>query len=148
MNIVFYEDIPPDFTSTSETYTVSEEEIIDFGKRYDPQPFHVDPQAAEQSIFKGLVAPGALVFAIRSWLVNHLSHRPSYLAGLGLENMDLPNPVRPGDTLKLTIECVEKRESRSRPEAGIVSFNNVITNQRGEEVLTMLAKVLVAKTPD
>lgn len=143
---LFYEDLAPGLLLRSQQpCCVTETEIIEFGMRFDPRPFHVDPVAAQQSVFGGLVAPGSLVFALRSKLMNQLHPSIAYLAGLGLEQMDLPSPVRPGDTLRLTVECRDLRESRSRPDAGIVRFANTLTNQRDEVVLSMMAKVLVAK---
>jgi acyl dehydratase len=145
---VFYEDLPVGFCSSSaSSYRVTEEEVIEFGRRFDPRPFHTDPQLARNSVFGGLVAPGCLVFAVRSALLNRLPLRPAYLAGLGLENMDLPKAVRPGDELSLRIECLERRESTSRANAGIMRFGNTLVNQRDELVMTLTAKVLVAKRP-
>jgi acyl dehydratase len=145
---LFYGDLSPGLTWRSRgACSVSEADIIEFGTRFDPRPFHVDPLAARQSVFGGLVAPACLVFALRSKLMNQLDPSIAYLAGLGLEQMDLPRPVRPGDALMLTIACIELRESQSRPGAGIVRFANTLTNQRGEVVLSMVAKVLVAKRP-
>jgi acyl dehydratase len=144
----FYEDFTLGFVLRSHRPCyVTETEVIEFGARFDPRPFHVDPVAAKQSVFGGLVAPGCLVFALRSKLMNQLNPSIAYLAGLGLEKMDLPNPVRPGDSLSLAIECVELRESKSHPNAGIVHFANTLTNQDNQTVLSMLAKVMVAKRP-
>jgi acyl dehydratase len=143
---VCYEDLPVGFSSRSAVaYQVTEEEIIEFGRRFDPRPFHTDPQLASDLVFDGLVAPGCLVFAIRSALLNRLPLRPAYLAGLGLENMDLPKAVRPGDQLSLRIECLARRESTSRANAGIMRFGNTLFNQRDEIVMTLTAIVLVAK---
>jgi len=145
MGEIYFESLLPGFQAASGPVVVTEAEIIEFGTRFDPRPFHIDPVAAKQSVFGGLVAPGCLVFALRSKLMNQLNPSIAYLAGLGLEQMDLPRPVRPGDALSLTIECVELRESRSRPNAGIVRFANTVTNQNNELVLSMVAKVMVAK---
>lgn len=142
----YYEDIDVGFVLRSRNpCVVTEAEILEFGRRFDPRPFHVDPVAAQQSVFRGLVAPGCLVFALRSRLMNLLDPPIAYLAGLGLENMELPNPVRPNDQLSLTVECLDRRESKSRSNAGIVRFANTMTNQRNEVVLSMIAKVMVAK---
>ena len=142
----YYEDIDIGFVLQSrQPCIVTEAEILEFGARFDPRPFHIDPVAAKQSVFGGLVAPGCLVFAIRSRLMNQLEPQVAYLAGFGLENMELPNPVRPDDQLFLKIECLDRRESRSRKNAGIVRFANTMTNQRDEIVLSMIAKVMVAK---
>ena len=71
-----------------------------FGHRFDPQPFHIDPVAAKNSMFGRLVAPGALVICARSWLSNQLDKIPAYSAGLGVEHMNLILPVLAGDVLK------------------------------------------------
>ena len=74
-------------------YVVTEEEVLEFGRRFDPQPMHTDPVAAKEGPFGGLVAPGCLTFAIRNALYNQLPVRPALYAGLGLDQMLLPNPV-------------------------------------------------------
>jgi len=142
----YYEDINVGFVVRSRNFCiVTESEILEFGQRFDPRPFHVDPVAAKQSVFGGLVAPGCLVFALRSRLMNQLEPSIAYLAGLGLENMELPNPVRPNDQLFLTVECLDRRESKTRPNAGIIRFANTMVNQNNATVMTMIAKVMVAK---
>lgn len=144
----YFEDLLPGWVAHSGPCVVSEAEIMEFGRRFDPRPFHTDLVAARDSVFGGLVAPGCLVFALRSRLVNQLDPPLAYLAGLGLENMDLPHPVRPGDQLSLSLQCLERRESQSRADAGIVRLANTLSNQRGEVVLAMVAKVMVAKRQD
>jgi acyl dehydratase len=147
MTGVYFESLTPSFRASAGPLTITEEEIIEFGTRFDPQPFHVDPVAAKHSVFGGLVAPGCLVFALRSKLMNQLDTPIVYLAGLGLETMDLPHPVKPGDQLSLTISCIDRRDSQSHADAGIVRLANTLVNQRGEVVLSMIAKVMVAKHP-
>jgi acyl dehydratase len=139
----YFEDYAPDWKIEGGTYHVSEEEILEFGRRFDPQPFHVDPVAAASSPFGGLIAPGCLTFSIRQALYNQLPVRPVLIAGLGAEKMDLPTPVRPGDTLHLQVEVAEVRRSRSRPDRGIVTTQQSVVNQNGEIVLTLLAKMIV-----
>ena len=145
MESLFFEQLSDTVVLQSGPYAVSETEIIEFGQRFDPRSFHIDPVAAKQSVFGGLVAPGSLTFAIRSALMNQLNPPIAYLAGLGLEQMDLPVPVRPGDQLFLRVQCLQKRISRSRPDAGIVRLANTLVNQKDEVVLSMVAKVLVAR---
>lgn len=124
-------------------YVVTEEEILEFGRRFDPQPIHTDPVAAKDGAFGGLVAPGCLTFAIRNALHNQLPVRPALYAGLGLDQMLLPNPVRPGDVLALEVEVLEARRSKSRPETGVVQTRQAVVNQDGATVLTMDAKMIV-----
>jgi acyl dehydratase len=124
-------------------YHVTEEEILEFGRRFDPQPFHNDKQAAADSYFGGLVAPGCLTFAIRTALGNQLPGRPALIAGLRVEELDLTTPVRPNDRLSLRITVLERRQSKSRPEAGIITTKQAIENQSGEVVLAMTSRMMV-----
>lgn len=143
MATLYFEDYEVGYTAHAGPYRVREEEVIEFGERFDPRPFHVDPVAAQDSIFGGLVASGSHVFCIRSWLSNQLPDQPAVLAGLGSEKLDLPAPVRPGDELSLVVECVDCRPSKSRPGTGIVKMRNDVTNQRGETVLGLVTLMLV-----
>ena len=147
MATLHFEDYAVGYAARSGPYLVREEEVVEFGERFDPRPFHVDAEAAKGSAFGGLVASGCHVFCIRSWLSNRLPDQPLLLAGLGSERLDLPTPVRPGDQLSLEVECVDCRPSESRPGAGIVKMRNVVSNQRGEPVMTLDAVMLVGPPP-
>jgi len=147
MGDLFFEDIEVGATARVGEYEVTEAEILEFGRRFDPRPFHTDARGAEASEFGALVASGCHVFCIRSWLSSHLSPRPALIAGLGLEALDLPAPVRAGDRLSMCVEYLEKRLSRSRPDRGIVRMRNTIVNQRDEPVMTLVAKLLVPVRP-
>jgi acyl dehydratase len=145
VQLAYFEDLTPDFIARASGYLVTEAEILEFGQRFDPQPFHIDPVAARNSVFGGLVAPGCLVMCARSWLVNHMDICPAYAAGLGVENLDIRQPVRPNDTLHLEATVIEARASKSRPDCGFVRMQNRLYNQRNELVLEMLAKMLVQR---
>jgi len=147
MDELYFEDIEVGATARVGEYEVTEAEILEFGRRFDPRPFHTDARAAEASEFGALVASGCHVFCIRSWLSSHLSPRPALVAGLGLESLDLPAPVRGGDRLSMRVEYLEKRLSRSRPDRGVVRMRNTIVNQRDEPVMTLVAKLLVPVRP-
>ena len=140
---LYFEDYSPDFQMAGGRYHVREEEILEFGRRFDPQPLHTDPVAAAAGPFGGLIAPGCLTFSIRNALYNQLPARPVLVAGLGLERMDLPNPVRPGDTLSIRISVADCRRSKSRPETGIVTMEQTVENQEGQTVLSMTSKMIV-----
>jgi len=140
---LYFEDYTEDFCLEGGHYLVTEEEILEFGRRFDPQPFHTDPVAAKESAFGGLIAPGCLTFAIRNALHNQLPVRPVLVAGLGLNSLDLKTPVRPGDRLSLRLEVAEARRSQSKPDTGIVTTRQSVLNQDQEIVLTMDAKMIV-----
>ncbi len=145
MRTLYFEDYVPGWSSSGGAYAVTEAEVLEFGERFDSRPFHTDKAAAEASHFGGLVAPGCLVFSIRSRLGLDQDSVPQLIAGLGVEEMALPNPARPGDVLTMRQEFVEARPSASKPDRGVVRVRSVVENQRGEPVLTLVAKLLVAR---
>ncbi len=123
-------------------YEVDADEIVEFARRWDPRPFHVDAEAARRSHFGGLVASGIHVLGIRSVLV-HRRPELALVAGLGNEGMDLTAPVRPGDRLWLESEVLDARVSRSKPDRGVLRVRDRLRNQRDEIALEILAKILV-----
>ncbi len=117
---------------------VDKEEVIEFASRYDPQAFHVDEEAAKQSIYGGLIASGWHSCALIMRLIcDSYMLEAASLGSPGVENVRWPKPVRPGDTLTAYRTTAESRESRSRPEAGIVKTLWEVENQNGEMVMTM-----------
>ena len=145
MRTIYFEDYRPGWFSTGGAYEVTEAEVLEFGERFDSRPYHVDRAAAEASHFGGLVAPGCLVFCIRSRLGLEQDQVPALIAGLGTDEMALLEPVRPGDVLTLRQDFVDARPSASKPDRGIVTIRSTVTNQRGEAVMTMIAKLLVER---
>lgn len=139
----YLEDYTPGLVLEGGRYVVRAEEIQEFGRRFDPQPMHVDPEAAAASPFGGLIAPGCLTFCIRNTLYNQLPVRPVLVAGLGAEKLLLPNPVRPGDTLTIRVEVVSARPSRSKPGTGIVTTRQAVVNQSDQVVLSLDAMMIV-----
>ena len=118
--------------------TLTAEEIIEFAKQYDPQPFHVDPVAAEASFFGGLIASGWQTCGIVMRLMcdSYLNDSAS-LGSPGIDNIRWLKPVRPGDQLTAVREVVESRPSSSKPDIGIVKSRWLVTNQRDELVMSM-----------
>lgn len=120
------------------TVGVDKDEVIEFASRYDPQTFHVDEEAAKQSIYGGLIASGwhscALVMRL---ICDSYMLEAASLGSPGLDNVRWPKPVRPGDTLTAYRTTEESRASKSRPEAGIVKTLWEVENQNGELVMTM-----------
>ncbi len=120
------------------TVGVDRDEVIEFASRYDPQPFHVNEEAAKQSIYGGLIASGWHSCALIMRLIcDSYMLEAASLGSPGVENVRWPKPVRPGDTLTAYRTTEESRESRSRPEAGIVKTLWEVENQNGELVMTM-----------
>jgi acyl dehydratase len=144
---LYLEDLHVGQQFTSGEYLMTEERIKTFAAEFDPQPFHLDPAAAQTGFFRGLVASG--------WHTAAVSMRLLVAGGLPFANgligvggeIAWPRPTRPGDIVRLQSEIVEIRLSRSKPDRGIVSVKSVMRNQRGEEVQIFTAKILVFKRP-
>lgn len=126
---------------------VTESEIIEFARRYDPQWFHTDPVRAADSRWKGLIASGwmtcsvAMDLAVRNVLADSES-----IGSPGIEQLRWLNPVRPGDELALRIEVMETRHSRSGA-VGIVKWRWAVTTQAGVQVLDLIATSLFQLAP-
>jgi len=119
-------------------HTFTEEEMLDFGRRFDPQPFHADPAAAKESFFGGLIASGWLTCAIgmRLMVDNYLGRSKS-LGSPGVENIRWLKPVRAGDTLTYRRIVLESRASATRKDMGLVKHRWEAVNQDGALVFTM-----------
>ena len=145
----FYEDfVVGDDTVGEETYVVTEAEVCEVGERWDPQPFHVDPVAAAQSPFGGLVASSVHLFAIRVALSNRGMGEPvAAVSALGFDALRLHAPARPGDELRVRVLVLDRRVSSSRPELGIVRTRSELRNQRDELVFSDQSAFLVRRRP-
>ena len=144
----YLEDLHVGDRFESGTFEVTEKGIVDFAHDFDPQPFHLDLDAAKRSVFRGLAASGwhTAAMSMKLFVTGELQLAGGSI-GLGVDALEWPRPVRPGDTLRLQTEIVEVRPSRSKPDRGIIRIRNVTTNQDGEVVQTFLASVLVRRRP-
>ncbi len=126
--------------------TVAEEAITAFAEQYDPQVFHLDREAAAQSLFGELVASGWQTAAMTMRLmVDSRFAGATPLIGLGVEGLKWPRPVRPGDTLSATVEVLEIRPSQSNPTRGSMRIRTTTVNQDGETVYEMTSTTLVPR---
>lgn len=127
---------------------ISQEEIIEFASKYDPQTFHVDPDAARHSSFGGLVASGwqTLAFAMRMTCDAYLLEAATF-GSPGVDEVRWTKPVRPGDTLRLRMTVLEARPSGSKPDRGTVVFRREVFNQNGELVMHMRNMTLFQRRP-
>lgn len=142
----FFEDIQAGQVYEFGTVTVSEKDIIDFARQFDPQDFHLDPAKAASSLFGGIVASGWHTTAVvmRLYVDHYLSHVAN-LGSPGVENIRWPNPLRPGDTLRIRVTILEARPSRSKPDRGIVRVHVEAINQTDKLVLSMIGVSLVGR---
>ncbi|MBR0973545.1 MULTISPECIES: MaoC/PaaZ C-terminal domain-containing protein [Bradyrhizobium] len=145
---LYFEELQIGGRSTAGPYLVSKEGIIRFAKEYDPIPRHVDEEVAARSAFGGLTASGSHTFAIYILLTGQLQPHFQVLMGLGWDEVKLPNPVRPGDELDLEMTVLEIRESKSRPDRGIVRNRNILRNKKRETVLECISNIFVERRPN
>jgi acyl dehydratase len=125
---------------------VEADRIKSFAAEFDPQPFHLDPEAATHTFFRGLVASGWHTAALTMRLLADSELKPAGgIIGLGFEELRWPLPVRPGDELSLQAEVLEVRPSQSRPEQGLIKIRVTTLNQTGEAVLTQVGTLLVRR---
>jgi len=127
---------------------VEVDEIISFAKRFDPQSFHTDPEAAKQTLFGGLIASGwhTAGLMMRLYVEHYLTHVAS-LASPGLDELRWLKPVRPGDKLSLRVTVLKATPSKSKPDRGVVTSLIEVFNQADETVMTLKAVNLIARRP-
>jgi acyl dehydratase len=139
-----FEDYQPGLTVEFGPATVSSEDIVAFGRQFDPQPFHVDAAAAARGPYGGVIASGWHTASLMMrLLVDHFLPRGAGLGSPGVDELRWIAPVRPGDALRLRIVVTEARRSRSKPDRGLVRTDNTLLNQHDEPVLTVKTMVLM-----
>jgi acyl dehydratase len=136
----YFEDYVPGLRFDCGSFTLDQAEIIAFAEKYDPQPFHVDPQAAKDGPFGGIIASGwqTTSMMMRQVVENFISAE-SGLGAAGVDEIRWPRPVRPGDTLHVRATVLEARRSRSKPDRGITRTRLEVTNQDGDIAMTAIA---------
>jgi acyl dehydratase len=128
--------------------SLSEDQIIAFAREFDPQSFHIDPEAAKSSAFGTLVASGwHTVAAFMSLLVKGLLNDTASMGSPGIEGIQWLRPVKPGDRLNASIRVLETTPSKSRPDRGIVKTEGRLTNQDGDLVMTLRAVNFFGRRP-
>ena len=149
MHTKYLEDFDPGQIFRTRGMSMDESEIMDFARKYDPQPIHTDREAAAEGPFEGLIASGwhtgSMVF--RLWVDLGFMEKSS-LGGPGIENLRWLVPVRPGDTLHTEVEIIEARPSKSKPDRGILRYITRGINQRGETVITMDSASFLKRRPE
>lgn len=142
---LFFDDLEPGDERECGSYTVTKAEIIAFARQYDPQPFHLDETAAEESIYGGLIASGWHTAAVSMRLyVDGFLRDTASMGARGVDELRWRRPVRPGDTLSVRIEVLEKADEPS-PERGLVRIRIVTENDDGETVLSMVGLMLIGR---
>ncbi len=143
--MIHYEDLEVGATSKFGRYDVIREEVIEFAQKYDPQPFHLDDEAAAKTHFGRLSASGWHTCAMTMAMLveNMKTSRQAGLGSPGMDNLRWVKPVFPGDTLRVETTIVEKRRSKNRPDMGLFKSDVTIFNQDDEPVMTMRSNGLI-----
>jgi acyl dehydratase len=148
MTVHYLEDFSPGQKFGSGKLRVERERIKSFAAEFDPQPFHLDDEAAGKSVFKGLAASGWHTASLTMRLLVESEISPAGgIVGAGFEEFRWPRPVRPGDELHLESEVLEVRESKSRPEQGVIRVRTTTINQNGEPVQVFVGSLIVPRRP-
>lgn len=144
----YFEDYLPGSVYEYGYVTVTEPEIVEFARRFDPQPIHTDPAFAAAGPFGGLIASGWHTTGIMMRLIaDHFLSRVASLASPGVDELRWPTPLRPGDRLHLRVTILQARPSRSKPDRGIVHTRAELINGRDQPVLTLTAVNILRRRP-
>ena len=141
----YFEDFVVGEKITLGSIRVTREEIVEFAKRYDPQPFHIDEEAASQSIYGALTASSLHLFAICTRLFFDHASEIAVLAMLGKDAVRFPNPARAGSELHYTTECTSARASKSKTDRGIITLSDTLCDESGATVLSQEVNLLLAR---
>ena len=146
MMTLTFEDFPPGHFGTFGPRRVTREEILAFAAEFDPQPMHLDEEAAKRSMLKGLSASGwHLCSIMMRMMFDSYIGRTASLGSPGVNEVRWLAPVRPEDDLILDVEVVEARVSSSRPETGIVTFRATVRNAAGQDLCEMVSPIIVSR---
>ena len=146
--VLYLEDLNAGQTFGSGRLKVDEQRIKSFAAEFDPQPFHLDNDAASKTIFRGLAASGWHTAAMTMRLLVESEFKPAGgIVGAGFDEFKWPRPVRPGDELHLLIEVLEVRPSKSRPEQGMVKLRTTTLNQNEKPVQVSVGNLVVPRRP-
>jgi len=145
----YFEDLEVGATYEVGDYTVTKDEIVAFAEQFDPQPFHVDEEAARESMFGELVASGlhTLCLSVRLFVTRFVLPEDGLanMGGIGMDELRWHQPVYPGDTLRIRIEVADKTPSDSREDRGYVDFDRSVFNDDDEEVLSIRSHNIVRR---
>lgn len=146
MTTLTFEDFKPGRFGTFGPRHVSREEILAFAAEFDPQPMHLDEEAAKKSMLRGLSGSGwHLGSLMMRMLFDGFIHRTASLGSPGVDELRWLSPLRPGDDLTLDVDVTQARVSRSRPETGIVTFKMSVRNASGQTLVEATSPVIVKR---
>jgi len=147
--MLYFEDIEIGRKSSFGRYEVTRKEVIEFATKYDPQPFHLDDEAAAQTYFGRISASGwhTCAMTMRMVVENMAANRQAGLGSPGVDEIRWLKPVYPGDMLRCESEVIEKRASKGRPDMGSMRGKMTVFNQDDEPVMTFISIGLIRRRP-
>ena len=146
MTARYLEDFAVGQTFSSQRLRIDAEQIKTFAAAFDPQPFHLDAEAARDTIFRGPAASGWHTAAVTMRLLVESDFTPAGgIVGAGFEECRWPRPVRPGDELRVESEVLEVRPSQSRPDQGLMKVRTTTLNQHGEAVQVLIGNLMIPR---
>lgn len=148
MSKQYLEDFAAGQVYGSNRLQVDKGQILAFASQFDPQPYHLDEEAARKSVFKGLAASGwhTAAMTMRLWVESEFQPADGIL-GVGLEELSWPRPVRPGDELRVESEVLEVRPSKLRADRGVIRVRTTTLNQNDQPVQIFTGNLLVPRRP-
>ncbi|MHA7679742.1 MaoC family dehydratase [Cupriavidus sp. PET2-C1] len=148
MSTLYFEDFAVGSKRELGSHLVTEEEILTFARQYDPQPFHIDKEAAQKSIYKNLISSGWMTCSIMMrLLVDNMTSKAASMGSPGVDEIRWLKPVYAGDTLSVSLVVLDARASSSKPDRGVVHTQWEATNQRGELVCTVKGMGMYGRRP-
>lgn len=144
--LIYLEDLSVGDVFVSKTHALDAEQITEFASQFDPQPFHLDPEAAQDTLFQGLAASGWHTAALTMKLLVESFPLARGVIGAGAE-LAWPQPTRPDDVVKVTSTVLSITPSRSKPDRAIVVVESITSNQREEALQKLTSKVIVFRKP-
>lgn len=144
--LIYLEDLSVGDVFVSKTHALDAEQIVGFASQFDPQPFHLDPEAAQDTLFQGLAASGWHTAALTMKLLVESFPVARGVIGAGAE-LAWPQPTRPDDVVKVTSTVLSITPSRSKPDRAIVVVESITSNQRDEALQKLTSKVVVFRKP-
>ncbi|QOT77573.1 MaoC family dehydratase [Cupriavidus basilensis] len=148
MSTLYFEDFAVGSKRDLGSHLVTEEEILAFARQYDPQPFHIDKEAAQKSIYKNLISSGWMTCSIMMrLLVDNMTSKAASMGSPGVDEIRWLKPVYAGDTLSVSLVVLDARASSSKPDRGVVHTQWEATNQRGELVCTVKGMGMYGRRP-
>jgi acyl dehydratase len=145
----YWEDFTVGMTMEFGGYEVTEEEIMEFATAFDPQPFHIDREAAQDHFYGGIIASGWHTgsMCMRMMVDNYLVDSAS-MGSPGIDQLRWKQPVRPGEVLHVKAEVLDRSLPKSRPNLGFVKFSHTVLNQKDEVKMTMISSGMFLRNPN